>query len=161
MAIKEYPIWQNKKLEIPWYAGSTSDTVKKDIAWDEAKTKIRSGRLDITAKANARTNLDIYLNYNEVIHFHWELWEEGARKEASEDITALIKNGTNIFSAEFYKDPVNPLGVGVIFTVTVLIEFEGEEPTVEPWWKKYALPIAIASGVAGGTLAIVSTVRRK
>jgi len=161
MPVKEYPVWLNKRLEIPWFGGSTGDTVKKDIAWDETKTKIVSGRIDVTAKASARTNLDIYLNYNEIVHFHWELWEEGVTKTFSDDITALIKNGTNVFEAQFYKDPVNPLGVGVTFTVTVIIEFEGEEPSVEPWWKKYALPIAIASGVAGGTLAIVSAVRRK
>jgi len=159
MPVNEYPIWSNKKLEIPWHGGSTGDTVKKNITWDEAKTKILSAKMDVTAKASARTNLDIYLNYKEIVHFHWELWEEAVTKTFSGDVTALIKNGTNVFEASFYKDPINPYGVGVTFTVTILIEFEGEEPSVEPWWKKWIIPIAVGSSIAVVGMAI-ATARR-
>ena len=160
MNVKEYPVWLNKKLEIPFYGGSAGDTVKKDITWNENKTRIVSARMDVEAKASARTNLDIYLNYSEVVHFHWELWEEGASKTFSGDVTALIKNGTNVFQADFYKDPVNPFGVGATFTVTVLIEYEGEEPSVRPWYERWVVPIAVGSAIAliGGTA--IASLRR-
>lgn len=164
MATKSYVIWRDKKLDIGWAAGRKDDIVRKSITWNPAYTTISGVTLSLLARANGRTNLSIYINENEAIHFHWELWEDLATKSETVDVTGNLINGENVFRASFFKDPAHPFYVYTIFSVTLVVTYEGEEPEVEPPWltylKKYGVPAAI--GVGGLTVgAVIASRRRK
>jgi hypothetical protein len=150
-----YDIWVNKRLSIAWWAGNTSDNRTILISWDPSKTRIASARLRVVATANGRTNLKFSLNMTEVVFFHWEIWEDMATKIAEEDVTSLILNGSNLFTADFYKDIAHPFDVSATFTVTLIIEYEGVPPETrqKTWLEEYWMYI-----VAGAAIVLVGGV---
>ena len=153
MPTKTYELWKDKKIELGWTEGSKTDVVKKDITWDEKKTEIKSARIDVTARATDRTALTIRLNFSDVVYLSWGLGENDRVKTGSGDCMGYLRNGENIFEADFHKHFFDPVFERVIFSATLVITYEGKEPGVEPWWKKY-----LTWGLAGGGLVIGSVV---
>ena len=153
MPTKTYELWKDKRIDLGWLDWGKTDVVKKDIKWDEKKTKIKSARIDVTARATDRTGLTIRLNFSDVVDLHWGLGEDNRVKTGSGDCIGYLRNGENIFEADFHKDFFDPVPEHVIFSATLVITYEGKEPGVEPWWKKY-----LTWGLAGGGLVIGSVV---
>lgn len=159
--MKEYYIWRDKTLHIPWYGSSTEDEVKKDISWKEGETTILGLDIDVSARANGRTNLDFHLNGSLLVHFHWEIWEDMAVKTWRGDAVGKLVNGLNIFEAVYYKDPAHPFDVSSTFTLTAILNYEGKEVTVKPWWERYLIPLAIGSTVVVGGISAIVVAKKK
>ena len=155
MPIKTYTLWKDKKMELGWFEGSKTDVVRKSITWDEKKTKYKSARIDVVARAGDFVGLTIRLNYSDVVNITWGLDEDGKTKTDSGDCIGYLRNGENIFEAVMYRSPswIFPTPDWCLFSATLVLTYEGEEPSVEPWWKKY-----LTWGLAGGGLVIGSVV---
>ena len=167
---KTFDIWVNKKIEIPWLGGSNSDIKEIYIAWDESRAYVEKFIVNVSAKASARTNLELLLNGNTYASFHWDIFN-GSLKTFTGDIKQYLRNGTNVFGANFSKDWFNPFPVELELTVVGTAVFESKIPGQQPpppiiggipgALSKYILPITI--GVLGGAAVagIMYIVRRR
>lgn len=167
---KTIDIWVNKKISIPWFVGSNSDTKTIYIAWDEDKTYVEKFIVNVSAKAHGATNLELLLNGNTYASFHWDIFD-GSLKTFTGDIRHYLRNGSNVFVANFFRDWYNQLPVELELTVVGTVVFESKIPGqqhpppiiggVPGAFSKYILPITI--GVLGGAAVagIMYIVRRR
>ena len=152
MPTNSYLIWTNKLLKIPWWGGSTNDAITKAIEWDEAKTNIETANLLFSGRASGITQIYLYMKNDEQIHIIWDVADDMQLREATVDVSGLLINGNNRFDINFDKLRLWPFDVSITFSVEVIITYNGEKPSVTPWYEKYVVPVAIAFGtsVLGG-----------
>jgi len=148
---KSYRFFDSYELRVSWTSNGASKSVKKDIVWDEDKTRVVSAKLRGKIYASGGTNARLSFNDNEVIFCSAPIVDNTV--EDTVDITGMLVNGSNTCLAEVWKIFYYPFDKIGRFTAEVIVEYEGESPRMEPPWMKYAMPaVAVASlgvGVAG------------
>jgi hypothetical protein len=152
---KTYNVWLNKTLgPIPWWGWwPVSDSKHVPVTWDPDKTKITSAKLMVDATATRASILDIKVNGTPAVSLSWDVLEEGARKEATGDVSSSLLNGDNLFFATLSKMVGSVWESSATFTATLVVEFEGEPPDVREkpdWqvWLEQNWPyVALAGGV--------------
>jgi len=150
-------IHDNAGVRIPWHWTCNSDTKVVSVTWDPERTRL------VRARLHARVYSDLgavffnyYVNDNRALGFTWEEWEPGIWREDEVDITIYIRNGDNYFKAEACKHYPYPLEPTVWVTGTLILEFEGEPPTIQPPRPPAPSPWEIALYVGLGIAGIVA-----
>lgn len=150
---ESYPVFINLKLECPWMWMGVSETAQVSVKWDPNKTRVRSARISYVADTDALFLIvyRIYMNENKVV---WRDMGEFAPKhvENGQDVTSLLYNGVNIFRVEANKKTLLPYGYTVVTSVYLIVEFEGESPSVSPPSKPIPLDEYIKVAVMGALI---------
>ena len=141
---KSYEFFDNYLLRIGVLSGGSAKSVKKDVAWDERKTKIKSAKLRGKIFSSGGTQARISLNSNELI-FCDATWGDRT-VEDTVDVTGMLINGSNECLIEVWKVIFIPIEKIGRFSAELIVEYEGETPAFRPWWEKYALPVAVGTG---------------
>lgn len=153
-----YKFFEDYRLFIPWYAGSVSKAVSKDIIWDEEKTNILSARLHGKIWAQMGTQGLIKFNGSDILFADATLMDTAV--EDTVDVIGLLRNGTNKVEILLWK-PLPGLDKSGVFTAELTIEFEGEVPSIEPPWKKYIMPGLAAASVIFSAVGVGLALRRR
>lgn len=127
---KSYDLLVNKIINIPWNWLRNGFDVTKSITWDEKSTTILSASLEITVEPTAsdvRSWVD--LNTSEVQAFYWALLDSSPKSELV-DIIGTLVSGSNTFNFLVAKNFVSALSIDFKITARVIIEYEGNEPSV-------------------------------
>jgi len=158
---KTFDIWRDEKIDIPWHGSAGEKTRKLDITWTE-KTEITLAELALMIKSTARTTYKLELNANEIFNEHWELWEDLQSRTRTNDVTSILRNGLNVFTATLLKDFFNAAQAIATFDLILTLGYEGEEPQPpRPWYEKY-IPFTIGgAGMVVGGLGIKTALERR
>lgn len=155
MPAKEYTIWKDETIELPWYSWAVEKDRRTAVEWDESKTKINKATLRCYAKSDlAGTGLDCSMNNQLINKLTWSIGEAQKTKSFESDVTGILVNGENYFKLKYWKEWYQPKGGKLLVSLSLLLDYTGETPTAKPSWMKY-LPYAVAVGSAGIATAVL------
>jgi len=163
MVAKTHVFFQDYKLYLGIFTSGAAKSNKIDISWDPTKTTITSAVLDGEIWAQEGTCANIVFNGEEIFGVDASLTPGGNGLTASKDVTGYLKNGINEVVISVWKSPLPVwLDKRGEFTAILTITFEGTDPNIEPWWKKYLLPVGVgvASLIGGIGIALLAMRRR-
>jgi len=151
MPTKTFPIFENRKIHVPWNWSKNGAEVSKSITWTEGKTTVIGAKLRFTVDPNVGyTKAWVEFNYSEIARFHWALGEKSPQSEEFDVIGNLV-NGSNHCKIVGAKEAGNTSDVVFYISVSVVLTYEGDDPDVEPDWMRYlkygAYGVATAAGV--------------
>jgi len=173
LGVREIVVWQDKEFCVPWYPWVNEAEIKEgvNVTWDPERTRVTRAELRIRGclpllgedpkKSEVDPGLTIYMNDREV--FRHERWGTGDPKckDATVDVTKLLRNGWNDFRAVVWKlIPGVPVTYCARVTVKLVVWYEGIEPEAETerqikerWFKAaFWLVTFAALGVVGVTI---------
>jgi len=158
---KTYEIWRRVKLKLDTFAQTNSIFKELMIEWDERKTRIISATLSGTFHiAQDRNSLKTYMNDYLIWDEPWDIGQGCSTRRKSDSVEVI--NGLNTFLIELHRFH---FWVGeVVSTISLYlhIEFEGEEPKVEPKWMRYLLPaLGITLGVTSVGIGAYTVKKRE
>lgn len=156
---KSYPIYDRFRLDVLWYGTIASNERTVEIAWDDRVTKVISAKVHGKIFTPYNSKSVIRLNDEDLILADGTFGDVTA--EATVDVTGTLINGKNRFEAITWKIVLLPVGITSWFWTDLIVEYEGESPEVVPWWKQYALPIAVGVSVPLAIIGAVRLARRK
>ena len=154
MPYKSYRFFDSYELRVSWISNGASKSAKKDVVWDEKRTKVISAKLRGRIYASGGTNARLSFNDSEVIFCGAPVVDSTV--EDTVDVTGILINGSNICLAEVWKIFYYPFDKIGRFTAELIVEYEGESPEMKAPWEKYLMPaLGVASlGVSVAGLAV-------
>lgn len=150
---QQVSFFANHLLSIPVSWMGNNVEVTKNYKVDEAKTIIHSATLKISAVNGGLSDavvLSTVFNLSEVASLVWNMAELGVTKTSDVDVTPFLINGDNTLKFDFTRaSGLQFITKDVWITAILLIEYEGDDPTVTDKtpvdWEKY-LPWIIGGG---------------
>ncbi len=161
MVTKTYNLFDNMRINIPWYGARETVSLAKNITWDSKTTEITSAKIRLTVKpSRGYVKAYVELNYIEAGRFTWALLDSELQSEQF-DIIGTIVNGSNFISVTVAKDFGNVDPVVFIISADIVLTYEGDEPEEGTDWIEYLKIGAAGLGVTAGFITIASSLERR
>jgi len=134
------------------------NTKKNKISWDVNKTTITRAELRMSVWTQFMCYSYVYFNQEQVLRCAADFSDVTC--EITVDVTNLLINGSNEVKALLKAPILIPLEKSSVFTVELIITYEGDEPKVATW-EDYLVPIALGAGTILTLYTVISIRRRR